>query len=198
LVVSTIAVGFLVPVQAQQAVAPSAQTAFNKWLNEDVFWIITDPERAAFQKLQTDDERQSFIESFWLRRDPTPDTPVNEFRLEHYRRLQWANDQFRGTYEGWKTDRGMVYVRFGAPDEKDTHPATANSAASETWKYRMIEGLGQDVVFQFVETAAAKDYQLNLSPAEKDRLLHPVTRQPQFVQLNLFDRLREYAELRKR
>lgn len=199
LVVSIIAAAVLVPGQAQQQARPTADTSFNQWMNEDVFWIITDNERAAFLKLQTDNERQSFIEQFWLRRDPTPDTEVNEYREEHYRRFQWANDRFGGRFAGWKSDRGMAYVKFGAPDEKDVHAATANSAAYETWRYRSIEGVGRDVTLQFIDTANTGDYPLNLSPAERERLLHAGSPpQPIFVQGNIFDRLHEVAALRRR
>src|SRR5271157_5409532 len=68
------------------------ETPYRKWLNEDVAYIITDEERAAFKRLQTDEEREQFIEQFWLRRDPTPDTVENEFKEEHYRRIAYANE----------------------------------------------------------------------------------------------------------
>jgi len=98
------------------------ETPYKKWLNEEVVWIISDEERSAFGRLQTDDERQAFIEQFWLRRDPTPDTEENEFKEEHYRRIAWANDRFASGIPGWKTDRGMIYVKYGAPDEREEHP----------------------------------------------------------------------------
>src|SRR5215831_16987697 len=82
------------------------ETPYRKWLNEDVAYIITDEERAAFKRLQTDEEREQFIEQFWLRRDPTPDTVENEFKEEHYRRIAYANERYASGIPGWKTDRG--------------------------------------------------------------------------------------------
>jgi GWxTD domain-containing protein len=99
------------------------ETPYKRWLNEEVGYIITDEERKVFKTLQTDDERQTFIENFWLRRDPTPDTEENEFREEHYRRIAYANDRFASGIPGWKTDRGRIYIEYGPPDEIDSHPS---------------------------------------------------------------------------
>ena len=89
------------------------ETPYRKWLNEDVAWIITDEERSAFKRLQTDEEREQFIENFWLRRDPTPDTVENEFKEEHYRRMAYANERFASGIPGWRTDRGQIYIKYG-------------------------------------------------------------------------------------
>src|ERR1700682_5803399 len=97
------------------------ETPYRKWLNEDVAYIITDEERTAFKRLQTDEEREQFIENFWLRRDPTPDTMENEFKEEHYRRIAYANETFASGIPGWKTDRGRMYITYGPPDEKESH-----------------------------------------------------------------------------
>jgi GWxTD domain-containing protein len=96
---------------------------WKKWLNQDVVYIITDEEKRAFKQLKTDDERQQFVEQFWLRRDPTPDTEENEFKEEHYRRIAYANDHYASGIPGWKTDRGMIYIKYGPPDEIDSHPS---------------------------------------------------------------------------
>jgi GWxTD domain-containing protein len=88
---------------------------YRKWLNEDVGYIITDEERQAFKRLETDDEKTSFIEQFWLRRDPTPDTAENEYKEEHYRKIAYANERFASGIPGWKTDRGRIYITFGPP-----------------------------------------------------------------------------------
>src|SRR6187402_2803487 len=96
---------------------------FRKWLNEDVFYIITDEERTAFKRLATDDEKQQFIEQFWLRRDPTPDTAENEYKEEHYRRIAYANERYASGIPGWKTDRGRIYITFGPPAEIESHPS---------------------------------------------------------------------------
>ena len=69
-------------------------STYKKWLNQDVRWIITPEEQSAFKQLSNDEERDQFIEQFWLRRDPTPDTPENEYKEEHYRRIAYANEHF--------------------------------------------------------------------------------------------------------
>ncbi|MGH9668399.1 MAG: GWxTD domain-containing protein, partial [Bryobacteraceae bacterium] len=99
------------------------ETPYKKWLNEDVGYIITDEERQAFKRLATDEERDSFIENFWLRRDPTPDTEENEFKEEHYRRIAYANEHYAAGLPGWKTDRGRMYIMWGPPDEIESHPS---------------------------------------------------------------------------
>src|ERR1700753_2292688 len=99
------------------------ETPYKKWLNEDVAYIITDEESAAFKKLQTDEEREQFIEQFWLRRDPTPDTVENEFKEEHYRRIAYANEHYASGTPGGKTDRGRIYITFAPPDEIEGHPS---------------------------------------------------------------------------
>src|SRR5438067_6117801 len=138
------------------------ETPYRKWLNEDVAYIITDEERAAFKRLQTDEEREQFIEQFWLRRDPTPDTVENEFKEEHYRRIAYANEQFASGIPGWKTDRGRMYITFGPADEIESHPSggtyerppeegggTTSTFPFETWRYRYIEEIDNDIIIEF-------------------------------------------------
>ncbi len=107
---------------------------WKKWLNEDVVYIITDEEKKAFSRLRTDEERQSFVESFWLRRDPTPDTEENEYKEEHYRRIAYANDHYASGIPGWKTDRGMIYIKYGPADEIDSHPSGGTLRAARLKK----------------------------------------------------------------
>ena len=109
----------------EKALRKELATPYSKWLNEDVTYIITDEERSAFLRLQTDEEREQFIESFWLRRDPTPDTLENEFEEEHYRRIAYANEHFASGIPGWKTDRGRIYITYGPPDESKIIPPAA-------------------------------------------------------------------------
>jgi GWxTD domain-containing protein len=135
------------------------ETPWKKWVNEDVAYIITDEERKAFKQLNTDEEREQFVENFWLRRDPTPDTVENEYKEEHYRRIAYANEHYASGIPGWKTDRGRIYITFGPPDEVDSHPSggtyerPAAEGGGETstypfedWRYRYIEGIGNDRV----------------------------------------------------
>ena len=159
-----------------QADAPATariETPYQKWLNEDVAYIITDAERQAFRRLQSDAERDHFIEQFWLRRDPTPGTPLNEFKVEHYRRIAYANERF-GTSSGlpgWKTDRGRIYISFGPPDELDSHPNGGPFHGDnllypyETWLYRYIEGIGNDVSMDFIDPTRNGEYHMTMDPA---------------------------------
>jgi len=140
-----------------------------KWLNEDVAYIVTDEERRTYRQLTTDSQREKFIEEFWLRRDPTPGTPRNEFKEEHYRRIAYANERFgyeAGHPPGWKTDRGRIYITYGPPDEIDSHPhGSATSAFPfEQWRYRLIEGIGKDVIIEFIATTESGDYRMTLDP----------------------------------
>ena len=98
-------------------------TPYKKWLDEDVTYIITPEERSAFLRLQTNEEREQFIEQFWLRRNPDPDSPENTFKEEHYRRIAYANEHYASGIPGWKTDRGRIYIMWGPPDEVDSHPS---------------------------------------------------------------------------
>jgi GWxTD domain-containing protein len=159
--------------------------AYKKWLSEDVAWIITDEERQAFKQLSNDEERDNFIEAFWQRRDPTPDTEENEFKEEHYRRIEYANEHFAAGIPGWKTDRGHIYVVYGAADEIDSHPSggtyerpmeegggETSTFPFEDWRYRYIEGIGQEVIIEFVDTCMCGDYHMTIDRGEKDALAH--------------------------
>jgi GWxTD domain-containing protein len=179
------------PAQAESTPAP-----YRKWLNEDVAYIISDQERAEFKGLQTDAERDQFIKAFWERRDPTPGTPRNEYQEEHYRRIGYVNNRFSTTtIPGWKTDRGRIYIQYGPPDEIDSHPsggkyerpAEQGGGATETypfeqWRYRFIEGLGNNVIMEFVDTGRTGDYRMTMDPAEKDALLSIPPGAPALVQ----------------
>ena len=132
---------------------------YRKWLDEDVSYIISDEERKAFKQLSNDEERDQFIEAFWQRRDPTPDTEENEFKEEHYRRIAYANEHFAAGIPGWRTDRGRIYVMYGPADEIDSHPSggtyerpieegggSTSTYPFEDWRYRYLEGIGQEVI----------------------------------------------------
>ena len=141
-----------------------AVTAYARWVSQDVAYIIRDDERAAFQRLSSDAERDHFIEQFWLRRDPTPATVENEFKEEHYRRIAYANQHYAARVEGWKTDRGRIYIIYGPPDEKETHPSPV---PSEQWLYHYIEGVGTNVIVEFVDPARTGEYRMTVDPAAK-------------------------------
>src|SRR5258708_6347566 len=161
------------------------ETPYKKWLNEDVGYIISDEERTAFKRLATDDERQTFIEGFWLRRDPTQDTEKNEFKKEHYRRIEYANEHYASGIPGWKTDRGRIYITFGPADEIDSHPSggsynrpyeegggTTSTYPFEKWRYRYIDGIGTNIEIEFVDTTMSGEYPMTMDPSEKDALLY--------------------------
>lgn len=161
------------------------KSVYKRWVNEDVLWIITDEERKTFNLLKTDDEREQFIESFWLRRDPDPDTDSNEYREEYYQRIAYANEHFTSGIPGWKTDRGRIYIMFGAPHQKESHPSggsydrpiwegggSTSTYPFEIWWYRYIEGVGSDVEIEFVDPTGSGEYRIARNPNEKDALLY--------------------------
>jgi GWxTD domain-containing protein len=158
---------------------------FEKWLKQDVVYIIADEEKKVFESLTTVEEKENFIEQFWRRRDPDPRTPGNEVKEEHYRRIAYANQHFKSAQAGWKTDRGRIYIIHGAPDEIDAAPSGGpykrrpnegggftSTYPWERWRYRHIEGLGNDIELEFVDPTFTDEYRLALSPDEKDALLH--------------------------
>jgi len=158
---------------------------YKQWLNEDVVYIITPEERTAFLQLSTSEEREQFIEQFWLRRSGNPDLPDNDFKEEHYRRIAYANEHFASGIPGWRTDRGRTYIIWGPADEVDSHPSggtydrpmeegggSTSTYPWETWRYRYLEGMGNNVILEFVDPSGSGEYHLTMDPSEKDALLH--------------------------
>ena len=170
---------------AQKAVRQELKGAYKSWLDQDVAYIISDEERKAFKTLSNDEERDAFIENFWLRRNPSPDSPENEFREEHYRRIAYANEHYPAGKPGWKTDRGHIYISFGPADSIDSHPSggsyqrpmeegggETSTFPFEIWHYRYIEGIGENVDLEFVDTCQCGDCHFTIDRSEKDALLH--------------------------
>ena len=162
------------------------ESPYKKWLDEDVIYIISPEERHSFLHLATNEEREQFIEAFWQRRNPDPDSPENTFKEEHYRRIAYANEHYASGIPGWKTDRGKIYIMWGAPDEIDSHPTGGNwdrpadqgggsttTYPWETWRYRHLdgEGLGENVELEFVDPSSTGEYHITMDPSEKDALL---------------------------
>ena len=158
-------------------------TSYKKWLDQDVRWIITDDERKAFMQLSNNEERDQFIEAFWQRRNPNPDSEENEFKDEHYRRIEYANEHYAAGKPGWMTDRGRIYIVYGPADEIDSHPSggtyerpmeegggETSTFPFEDWRYRYIEGIGQEVIIEFVDTCMCGDYHMTIDRSEKDAL----------------------------
>jgi GWxTD domain-containing protein len=170
-------------IATQRAVRQEIKGAYKSWLDQDVAYIISDEERKAFRNLSNDEEREAFIENFWQRRNPNPDSPENEFREEHYRRIAYANEHFGAGKPGWKTDRGRIYISWGKPDEITAHPSggqyvrpydegggTTSTYPFETWRYRYLEGIGENIELEFVDTCMCGDYHFTIDRSEKDAL----------------------------
>lgn len=164
---------------------------YRNWVETDVAYIITDEERQAFNGLNNDEERDQFIEQFWRRRDPTPDTEENEFREEHYRRIAYANERYASGMPGWKTDRGKIYIKFGPPDEIEPHPSGGpyqrppeegggqiSTYPFEIWRYRHIDGVGSNIMIEFVDPTVSGEYRRTIDPQDKNALQHVPSANP--------------------
>jgi GWxTD domain-containing protein len=169
--------------EQRKAVRAELKGEYKKWLDEDVRWIITDEEAKAFKNLANDEERDQFIEQFWQRRNPDPDSPDNTFRDEHYARIAYANEHFAAGKPGWLTDRGHIYIAYGKPDSIDSHPSGGNydrpmeegggntsTYPFEIWHYRYLEGIGDNIDIEFVDTCMCGDYHATIDRSEKDAL----------------------------
>jgi GWxTD domain-containing protein len=184
--------------KAQKALRQELKGPYKTWLNEEVPYIITDDERRAFMSLSNDEEREAFIENFWQRRNPNPDSEENEFREEHYRRIQYANDHFAAGKPGWKTDRGRIYIMWGAADSIDSHPSggmyerpmeegggETSTFPFEVWHYRYLEGIGENIDLEFVDSCQCGDYHYTIDRSEKDALKYvPGAGLTQYEELN--------------
>ena len=159
------------------------ETPYRKWLEEDVVYIITPEERKSFLQLTTNEEREQFIENFWQRRSPNPESGENDFKEEHYRRIAYADEHYASGIPGWKTDRGRTYIIWGPPDSIESHPSggsydrpseqgggETSTYPFEIWNYRYLEGIGQNVDLEFVDTTMTGEYHLTSDPCEKDAL----------------------------
>jgi len=173
------------PMDKPRNVKPELKKAYKDWLEKDVAYIITDEERKAFKKLTSDEERENFIEEFWRRRDPDPDTDENEYKEEYYERVAYANEHFASGIPGWKTDRGRIWIMYGKPDERETHPmggqydrpsyeggGSTSTFPFEDWFYRYIPGVGSGVEIEFVDPSGSGEYRIARNPDEKDALFN--------------------------
>jgi GWxTD domain-containing protein len=171
--------------EQQKNLRQELKGVYKKWVDEDVRWIITDQEMQAFKSLGNDEERDQFIENFWLRRNPNPDSPENEYREEHYARIAYTNEHFAAGKPGWRTDRGHIYIAFGKPDNIDSHPSggsydrpmeegggNTSTFPFEIWHYRYIQGIGDNIDIEFVDTCMCGDYHMTIDRSEKDALKH--------------------------
>lgn len=172
------------PTSRPRNVKPELKEAYKRWLDQDVPYIITKEERRAFMALQTDEERENFIENFWRRRDPNPDTEENEFREEYYERIAYANERFTSGIPGWRTDRGRIYIAWGKPDSIESRPSggaydrpsyegggTTTTYPFEIWFYRHLDGVGDGIEIEFVDPTGTGEYRIARNANEKDALL---------------------------
>ena len=189
-----------------------AGNVLKNWPRDEVPYIIDPQENDAFKGLKTDEERENFIEQFWLRRDPTPETIDNEFRDEYYKRIVLANEKFTSGIPGWKTDRGRILIMHGEPDEVETHAmggtyyrdfeeggGRTSTFPFERWRYRHIDNIGPNVILEFVDSSMSGEYRLEFDPAAKDALLHVpgvgLTEREELLGLDKADRLnRDFAK----
>ena len=151
------------------SLAWAADDYFDRWIEGPVKLIMTEDEAKDFKKLQTPEGKLTFMRIFWARRDPNPDSVINEFRIEFERRVAYANQSFAaGTLPGWQTPIGQVYIIFGPPDEIESHPAGGQGAYPyEIWRYRYISNVGQNIELEFVAKPTTGDYRLTPGPSEK-------------------------------
>ena len=167
----------------QESLQKELEGAYRKWLADDVGYIITDEERKVFRSLMNDEEREQFIEQFWLRRNPDPEALNNDYKEEHYRRIAYANQHFASGIPGWKTDRGRIYIMYGPADEVDAHPSgghyerpteegggSTSTFPFEVWRYRYLEGVATNVEIEFVDPTMTGEYRMTIDPSEKDAL----------------------------
>ena len=169
----------------QHDIKQELKGSYKTWADQDVRWIITDEELQAFKSLSNDEERDQFIEQFWLRRNPNPDSPENEFREQHYQRIAYANEHFAAGKPGWRTDRGHIYIAYGKPDSIDSHPSggsyerpieegggQTSTFPFEIWHYRYLEGIGDNIDIEFVDSCMCGDFHMTIDRSEKDALKH--------------------------
>jgi GWxTD domain-containing protein len=187
---------------AQKALRQELKGTYKTWLNDEVPYIISDEERKAFLSLANDEERDAFIEQFWQRRNPDPDSPENTYREEHYRRIAYANEHFAAGKPGWKTDRGHIYIAYGPADSIDSHPSggsyerpmeegggTTSTFPFEQWHYRYLEGIGENIDLEFVDTCQCGDYHFTIDRSEKDALKYvPNAGNTRFEEMGKADR----------
>ena len=171
------------PLDNPRNVTTEVSKVYKKWVNEDVKYIITKEEKKAFEQLKTDEERENFIENFWRRRDPNPDTEENEYREEYYERIAYANERFASGIPGWMTDRGRIYIAWGKPDSVESYPTggfydrptwegggSTTTYPYEVWFYRHLDGVGDGIEIEFVDPTGTGEYRIARSPYEKDAL----------------------------
>lgn len=171
------------PTKNTRNVKKEVNDVYKKWKNNDVAYIITPEEKKAFDALKSDEERENFIENFWRRRDPNPDTEENEYRDQYYERIAYANEHFASGIPGWKTDRGRIYIAWGKADSVESHPSggsydrpsyegggSTTTYPFEIWFYRHLDNVGDGIEIEFVDPTGSGEYRIARDASEKDAL----------------------------
>jgi len=187
------------PEEQPRKVKRELKKAYVDWIN-DVDLILTQSERDAWKKLETDDEREKFIEDVWNSRDPDPDTEENEFKEQFFERVAYANEHFSSGKPGRLTDRGRIYIKFGKPDEIESHPAgglydrpsyegggSTSTYPFEKWFYRYLHNVRSGVELEFVDPTGSGEYRLARNPDEKDALINVPGGGPTIAELMGFE-----------
>jgi GWxTD domain-containing protein len=176
--------------------APALPDKWKHWLDEEVVYIITPKEKEVFLSLASEREREDFEKAFWLQRDPTPGTPVNEFKDEHNKRLKYANEFLgRGSFQpGWKTDRGKIYVILGKPvDVQRYYESAQNLVPSELWHYQGDTSLGLPPFFYiiFYQDQGSSEYKLYSPSFDGPQRLLQRTLQTNLSRHQAYQKIRE-------
>ena len=166
LLVGVVALGCSFALAQKQTRKPSSNSSqsdlksvYERWVDEDVAYIITPEEKRAFLLLKSDAERERFIAQFWRARDANAGERENAYRTEHYRRFAFANQNFGvGTLPGWKTARGRIYITMGEPDE------IRKAATGEVWFYRHAPGFGTNVEIEFTHNSDPGEFRMLKRP----------------------------------
>ena len=173
------------PDQKPRKIKPEPNRVYKDWPRREVALIISAEEIKAYEKLQTDEEREQFIRDFWSMRDPSPDTEENEYKDEYYERMAYADEHFTSGRPGRLSDRGRIYIKFGKPDSIESHPAggsyeresyegggSTTTYPFEKWFYRNIPGVRSGVDIEFVDPTGSGEYRMARNTDEKDALLY--------------------------
>lgn len=156
LILCGVLVVFTIPTLAKNS-NTHIKPEYQKWLDEDVRWIITSQEREQFVDQPTDHARDRFIAQFWERRNPSPGSKENAFKREHYRRLAFSNQHFAAALPGWESDRGRTYILYGPPDAITTQ--SSGAYPGQVWTYRRLNG-NSGISFRFVDRCLCGEYRL--------------------------------------
>jgi GWxTD domain-containing protein len=149
---------------------PTSVKGANRWVEKDVFYIIAKDEKNEFLSLKTVEEKENFIDLFWRKRDPNPDTEANEFKDTYYERMAFANEHFASGIQGWKTDRGIVYILYGKPDKIEKGRSNFEGLQNvlfEKWTYENLPEKKSKTQFIFLDPTESDEFRFEREKREK-------------------------------